>query len=96
MNTPKYTVKEIDSTIVLFVNNKPSECPFKTGLAGLDNFQRPTFINQHCNSQCPHFTLKRHETEKINILLSCASVQMSIEATGQQEPATPTMQIIKP
>lgn len=87
----KYTLKTVNDTHVLMINGKPSECPFKTGMAGLDNFQRPIFIQPHCTSQCPHFDLVG---KTLNLM--CAPMH-SVEIEFMPEAETkPTLEILKP
>jgi hypothetical protein len=91
----KYTLKTIEQTHVLMINGKPSECPFKTGLAGVNNLGTPQFINQQCNSQCAQFNLSKQSPG--TLILNCSSFYNEIKLTDEPETETkPTLTIIKP
>ena len=54
----------------LFINNEPSACPFRAGQLVQTNLGQTSFINQCCDSSCPHFDLDvhvGHNTGKVSL-----------------------------
>lgn len=53
----KKTIKVQNGIETLFINDQPSVCPFRGSQLVQDQFGRNAFINQTCQSNCPHFVL---------------------------------------
>jgi hypothetical protein len=59
----------------LFINDEPSACPFRAGQLIQTSLGQTTFINQCCDSSCPHFNLShyRMDQQKPKLVLTCGA-----------------------
>jgi hypothetical protein len=70
----KATIKTVNNTDVLFINDKPAQCPYKQAIPIQDKFGSLQLINTECNSQCPFFDLNENF-----VTLLCSKLPVSID-----------------
>jgi hypothetical protein len=66
MTTRKVIIKGARET--LFINDQPSACPFRAGQLVQTSLGQTTFVNQCCDSSCPHFELDVYVGHKTGAL----------------------------
>lgn len=73
--TIKHTLKTSpDGKIhTLQSNGMDCTCPFKSSFPMPDKLGQPVFVGQPCNSNCPHFKIKKDIGTNYLVVLSCGT-----------------------
>lgn len=81
-----YHLQENNGVKVLLKNDVPAACPFKMGLGVMQNSPlgpQPAFVNQQCQSNCPHFQEHHNTDQKETIVfLTCGCKEIVIQITN--------------
>ena len=70
-----YKIKKISDIDILFINDQPSVCPFKNGIAIQDKFNQLQIIGNECSSRCPLF--KKNNNNKLTFLCKNVTVDLT-------------------
>jgi len=65
----KHTLKKVKEQYQLCSNGLPCNCPFRTGTPVQNDLGSVGFINQDCNSTCPHFRIEEEISSPASVLM---------------------------
>jgi hypothetical protein len=89
------TIKKTkDGRATLYIDGVLSACPFKTSQMVQDSYGRQGFVNQPCDSSCPHFNLKQGLEHGVGFLrLFCAgdNIGNPEEVSIEEDSPKPTL-----